>query len=233
MSKERPILFSGAMVRALLDGSKTQTRRAVKPQPNADTQHWWTTFAASDVREIGKKVPRDGGEWCSRQTGKAVRCPYGERGDRLWVREAWSYYWGGEYLYQKMPECVLHRADGFPTSLGSRPNGADFRWRPSIHMPRWASRLTLEITDVRVQRLQDTSEGDAEAEGIDFMRHVPDVDETLSARQLYAALWDSINERRGFSWASNPWVWAITFKRLDDPAIKATDADAALAAGGA
>lgn len=83
--------------------------------------------------------------------------------------------------------------------------------RPSIHMPRVASRTNLEVTGVRVERLQDISEADAEAEGIDFLRHVPDADETLSARDLYRILWDTINEARGFGWNTNPWVWVVEF----------------------
>jgi hypothetical protein len=83
--------------------------------------------------------------------------------------------------------------------------------RPSIHMPRFASRTNLEVSSIRVERLQDITEADAEAEGVDFLRHVPDADETLSARDLYRILWDSINDARGYGWNTNPWVWVVDF----------------------
>jgi len=172
--KERPILFSAPMVRAILDGRKTQTRRVVKPQPNAD--NW---------------------------TGK---CRYGQRGDRLWVRETWQ-------------SLVIH--DGLSPS--DIPVGADIQYpatydgwvskrRPSIHMPRWASRITLEITGIRVERLQDISENDAVAEGVEFWTPTVDVDPVPSPRPAYRLLWESINGAG--SWGLNPWVFVIEFKRV-------------------
>jgi hypothetical protein len=97
-------------------------------------------------------------------------------------------------------------------------------WTPSIHMPRWASRVTLEVTGVRVERLQDCSDADAEAEGIDFLRHVPDADETLTPRELYMCLWDGLKPAAGAAWADNPWVWVVEFKRIcsDPPARNPT-----------
>ena len=195
--KERPILFSGPMVRAILDGSKTQTRRVVKPQhfshPGCDCGP--ESLSASS--------------WC----------PYGNPGDLLWVREAWRVH----------PEDLLMDEYERPVNLKAvSPNDSAYAgipWRPSIFMPRWASRLLLEITDVRVQRLQDISEKDAEAEGItcidpqggDASRcwvpgvHDTDVHEFGTARCAFHDLWDSINAKT-YPWESNPWVWAITFE---------------------
>jgi hypothetical protein len=177
------------MIRALLEGRKTQTRRIVKPGPpdglamHASGDGW--RYEGVDYR------------------GDAVeRCPYGVPGDRLWVREAWSEHVGsfGE------SRVAFYRADG---DERAGP------WKPSIHMPRWASRITLELTDVRVQRLQEISEEDAKAEGIqtDDMNHVvrPDGINWGGARGEFAALWESINGKRA-PWDSNPFVWCLTFK---------------------
>jgi hypothetical protein len=178
---EHPILFSGPMVRAILEGRKTQTRRVIR----------------NPSRLVNLMMAGEAGEWC----------PYGQTGDLLWVRETWA------------PNEVLPIAD--------RPSGAaiyraDERysatWRPSIHMPRWASRLTLRLTDVRVQRLQEITGRDAVAEGIEKVpaKNVPpelagawSANETVFA---FARLWDSINAKRGYSWDSNPFCWALTFE---------------------
>lgn len=174
--KERPILFSAPMVRALLDGRKTQTRRVVKPQPTATREE--------AIRTYGK-----GGTFILEAGFFGVRCPYGQLGDRLWVRETWGACAGSP----------VYRADDNATC----PDGG--RWKPSIHMPRWASRITLEVTGVRVERLQDISEEDAIAEGVPEQRGDP---------WAFQCLWDSINgARERCSWAANPWVWAITFSR--------------------
>lgn len=224
--KERPIMFSGEMVRALLAGTKTQTRRVVKPQP----QHieWF-------AHQNG---------WCARVRDtepqyEMVRCPYGVPGDRLWVREAWCNY-GGKTIY---------RADyGAHTPISDGIGGP---WKPSIHMPRQASRLTLEITAVRVERVQSISEEDALAEGLTVRigdgtgpgpgfkwngpayqdastgnYHVPDAGgsgvcccyEGRAIRRnaavcAFASLWDRINGNT-HPWASNPWVWVVEFRRL-------------------
>lgn len=229
--RDRPILFSAPMVRAILDGTKTQTRRVVKPQPEqipahvwkdpkvpADRQFWWPSTAARSMVEV-----RDMGAFS----------PYGMAGDRVWVRETWQYAdWteeGEPYIRYAADKSVrgffgnevpdgealvdvwekLSRSENYEIDN----KAADRKWRPSIHMPRWASRLTLTITDVRVERLQDCSESDAEAEGIAFIREHPDLDETLTAPQLYSALWDSINGAG--AWDANPWVWVVTFRRVD------------------
>jgi hypothetical protein len=144
-------------------------------------------------------------------------CPYGYPSDRLWVRETWAR--SNDARSTKFTDDVLYAAD-----FSSRWRGDahfDGRWRPSIHMPRWASRITLEITEVRVQRLQGISEEDAFAEGVAANPyHMADgtIDEgmSISARANFASLWDSINGSRA-PWSENPWVWAITFKRVEAP----------------
>jgi hypothetical protein len=206
--KERPIIFSAPMVRAIMSGAKTQTRRAVKVRchsicENDDGKLWpW-----SEDAELAEDF------W--------HQCPFGEPGDRLWVRETWGalpHMLGG---FQR--ESLRYRADG------EYQNERDtWRWRPSIHMPRWASRITLEITDVRVERLQDISEADAIAEGIDgafveggrYWRNYSLSDaEAMCAPMLnfptesYRTLWESINGPG--SWDANPWVWVIEFKKLE------------------
>lgn len=171
--KERPILFSGPMVRAILAGRKTQTRRVVNPQPpegqTIGVCHYSPTGWA--YCEDPKCVQPDG---C---TCKPVRNPYGDIGDRLWIKEKWALVsWGGEdgiddwtYPIPKQPPGLgwsVHHAAGGPYETDCIEDRG-FRWRPSIHMPRWASRITLEITDVRVERLQDISEEDITEEGVD------------------------------------------------------------------
>lgn len=206
---DRPILFSGPMVRAILEGRKTQTRRVVKPQPTG----FWNgtnlrshTFVGLVTTE--SNTPRD----------HCWNSPYGQTGDRLWVRETWTIRNAGPRVSTK-PEAwpngwpqVTHVADCHPK---------DNIWnkRPSIFMPRWACRLVIEVTAVRVERLQQISEKDALAEGIkqwtggrwkcaeqDGMAHE-------SPAAAYRCLWDSLNAKRGFGWGLNPWVWVVEFKR--------------------
>ena len=180
--KERPILFSGSMVRALLDGRKTMTRRVCK--------------------ELDHTAERLAVEWAS------THCPYGVPGDRLWVRETWR---NGTPMLNgpDLNGAVAYRAD-YPDS------GHLIKWRPSIFMPRRASRITLEIVSVRVERVQDISEADAKAEGVrqpvpgSWYRHV----KRDCYRCGFEALWDSINAKRGYGWDVNPWVWIIEFKQI-------------------
>ena len=198
--KERPILFSGPMVRALLAGTKTQTRRVIKPQHLA----FFNQDAAAMLSD-----------WNERPL------PYGQTGDRLWVREAWGLHaygddtdWlkGGCTAMDLDDHVIAYRADWGPLQDGCH-------WRPSIHMPRAASRITLEITGVRVERLQDISFTDAAAEGLHYTSERLDrwsADGSLwhaTPQQAYRALWESINGPD--SWDANPWVWAIEFKRVD------------------
>lgn len=198
MIKEKPILFSTPMVKAILSGVKTQTRRVMKPQPVIEKGVWrWKPKAGYDIcldahPDIALKY-----------------APY-QIGDRLWVRETWGYI--GDNIGH-----VGYRAEGqFTESLVSK-------WRPSIFMPRWASRITLEVTGVRVERLQDITESDAIAEGSGpgyilayptiFHKGLEGYKETPeNYREGYHRLWDSINGKK-YPWESNPWVWVIEFKR--------------------
>lgn len=183
--KERPILFSSPMVRALLDGSKTQTRRIVKC-----FQH----FAPAEVEYIDCVKDCDG--LPSRvDMIEDDLCPYGQIGDQLWVRETFFHIpdFHGE-------DCTWYRADAPNLFAGS--------WKPSIFMRRAYSRIKLEITGVRVERLNDCSEADAVAEGIQPIFQEIGV---VSAKDQYIGLWESINGDG--SWAKNPWVWVIEFKR--------------------
>lgn len=183
--KARPILFSAPMVRALTSDAKTQTRRIINPQPSDNY--------------LGYILERDRHWFKHEPTSLEVRCPYGRPGDLLWVREA-------SHLvspYDPLLRTVYYKADGTP----------DLAYKPSIHMPRWASRLTLEITDVRVERLQDISKNDCYEEGID--RPAPlakgsDVCARDNARTAYRDLWESINGPA--SWAGDPWCWVISFR---------------------
>ncbi|WP_227459684.1 hypothetical protein [Cupriavidus pauculus] len=215
MTKERPILFSGAMVRAILDGRKTQTRRVVKPVP--DIVHGGI---------VARHTPKD---MALGRLGVVIPCPYGGPGDRLWVKETFRFTSDfdsdsparvGERCiaagYTKPWAPIQFDADGERRDwmwVGTPPSRdvTPGRTRVSIHMPRWASRILLEVVSVRVERLNDCSEDDAEAEGIAFLREVPDVDKTLTAPQLYACLWDSINGDG--AWKANPWVWVVEFRR--------------------
>lgn len=199
--KERPILFSGEMVRAILDGSKTMTRRVIKPQPGNVTtgptpmgSNWMAWGMYGMVRDL----------WC----------PYGQPVDRLWVRETWSQFAPRPKPGDGVPEnaCIDYRADYSASALrrGLDSDGDPYKppsWRPSIHMPRWASRINLEVVSVRVERVQDISEDDARAEGISNPLG-------SLALNIFPSLWDSINLKRGYGWDTNPWVWVIEFKRL-------------------
>ncbi len=194
--KERPILFSAPMVLALLNGSKTQTRRVAKLTANGH------------VKEQGGNR-----RWHPADLDAGLACPYGQRGDRLWVRETFA-----EGIHQMADvNHWAYAADQF----GTRQRLGD-RWKPSIHMPRVASRLTLEITGVRVERLQDISEGDARAEGANpipdpcyHVRHAC-AEIACSGPMPYsvgfASLWQNINGLT--SWAENPWVWVVEFEHL-------------------
>jgi len=231
--KERPILFSAPMVRALLAGTKTQTRRVVKGDivSHSDGSKR-RVFMDRDIAEVNALLKE-------RQDSplKRVACPYGQGKDRLWVKETWRTGTRLDAMspsqieqkcrdagYDKGACCpVRYLADGHTTQWGDRDTD-DFghfgKTRVSIHMPRWASRLTLEIVSVRVERLNDISEADAIAEGVTAVSSggvtlftTTGVNCFQTAKDAYAALWESINGPG--SWDANPWVWAVEFRRSD------------------
>jgi len=190
-ARERPILFSSEMVKAILDGRKTMTRRAVRPQPQSPGV---LTRGDGLWRVLGK------GEMTRPFTWEA-ECPFGQPGDQLWVRE--THFRFIEISAKGGANKVLYRAD--------HPEWF-CKWRPSIHMPRWASRITLEITAVRIERVQDITEEDAKKEGVLEVYRYGNFDGHL--RDCFHALWDSLNAKRGYGWENNPFVWTITFKRI-------------------
>lgn len=196
--KERPILMSGPMVVATLEGRKTKTRRIVKPQPTRIPPFDGPTTSEYDVWPderscltwddlISRPAYYAGCGWC----------PCGGVGDRLWVRETWRHYIAENR--------TAYRADGEEdvTPL--------LTWRPSIHMPRWASRLSLTIADVAVERLQEISEADKRAEGFDEAYGY--------GPAAFADFWDQLHAKRGYPWSSNPWVWVTTFVRVESEAL--------------
>ena len=239
--KERPILFSGPMVRALLDGSKTQTRRVCKPAQ---------FYSLSAVVEVPDPMERgqvyNGSHFGDEEGEVQFASPYGGRGDRLWVRESWQYAdWtddgypfigfhadAARLLRDRIPEEWAMRVEDAWITLSAPANfdidqrAADRRWRPSIHMPRWASRITLEITSVRAERLRDISESDAKAEGIfphirggwHWLEHdSSNLDDWnqfgyKTPRDAYFALWEAINGPGSVD--ANPWVWAVEFRKV-------------------
>lgn len=227
--KERGMNFNGEMVRAILDGRKTQTRRPIKWKQ--------TRFTEIGEREDGSKWPWS--EDAEHACDFWHPCPFGAVGDRIWVRETFctvddTQYGGGKWVdYRATPKFEASHPAGWDCA----PNDAEaLKWRPSIHMPRWASRILLEITDVRVERLNAISEEDAQSEGV----HTEVWDQTVVARnyaardeffqfwsedmphyvemnQLYrssfTSLWESIYGAE--NWLANPWVWVISFERVE------------------
>lgn len=198
--KERPILFSGPMVLAILEGRKTQTRRVAKVHETSPGM----------ISPDPYHVPRSPQEHVS-------YCPHGVPGDRLWVRETFRWVEGTRQL--------AYAADK-PAHILREMKTLHQRWKPAIFMPRWACRITLAITDVRVQRLQEITYEDAQAEGCNppevrmFSLFGADAEQRRKIYSIHAELgfkplWDSINAKRGFGWDKNPWVWAITFRRVE------------------
>lgn len=195
------------MVRALLNGTKTQTRRIIKDPPPKETEEVSPYYHPSNRTHHYAYGQVENGSYMILDWDKA--CPYGDVGDRLYVRETWSTH----ACFDEISPAALTTRSIHYWADGAITTG---KGRPSIHMPRWASRILLEIVSVRVERLQDISESDAEAEGIDFMRQIPDADETLTAVELYEILWEAINGPG--SWAANPWVWVVGCPPVQEPA---------------
>ena len=214
--KERPILFSGAMVRAVLDGTKTQTRRVVKPQPTGFVGGPGVTLRDGSPAPL-IPIDEDSGDY-----GREIHCPHGQPGDRLWVREAWRVIDAAD-CFAPRELTAAHRLWFEADGPHDPPAG---RYRPGMFMPRWASRINLDVTGVRVEQLQDISEADAMAEGIfphvrggwHWLQHnSSNLDDWnqfgyKTARIAYLALWEAINGPG--SAEANPWVWAINFQRV-------------------
>lgn len=215
--KERPILFSAPMVRAILEGRKTQTRRVIKPQPYFNCAGFLAWKTSGCLQNMGR----------SAEEMLVMHCQFGAVGDRLWVRESWRCgLAGGEN--GGFTRLINHRADGnalyvLPecfTKFDEMEEKHGYRGRPSIHMPRWASRITLEISGIRVERLLDIREEDAMAEGAQpSVYSWPAGSSSASAmdcnglhRNGFRNLWESINGQG--SWNANPWVWVIEFKKI-------------------
>jgi hypothetical protein len=188
----RPILFSGPMVKAILEGRKTMTRRVAAVTDEGCKPGFITPTCGFVPRKVAEH---------------ATYCPYGRPGDHLWVRETWVDLrgMGVTYLEDGEPCNIAYAADTKPGSDGDKARIAyGIKWKPSIFMPRTASRITLEITNVRVERLQNITEEDAEQEG---------VASNVACLIEFHKLWESINGKK-YPWASNPWVWVIEFKRV-------------------
>ncbi len=216
---ERPILFSAPMVQAILNGRKTQTRRILKSRwfkISEDSGH--LRFDPDSDSDNGRSLAGCGPFDPKNLESQRHACsfnPYGQAGDRLWVRETWRELGS------------VQRADGkigvgtnFYRNLIYRADGHEYDgpWRPSIYMPRKASRITLEIINIRVEQLQEITREDAAAEGMSFLdsstgRHQM-CDGESAAQYMFQTRWDSLNAKRGYSWESNPWVWVIEFKKL-------------------
>ncbi|MES0290526.1 hypothetical protein [Citrobacter freundii] len=240
--KERGMIFNGEMVRAILDGRKTQTRRIMKVQPSDSfhpthngydldlNAHWYTPGV---VDKNGYLHPAKKDVFGVADENEGYTCPFGAVGDRIWVRETWAEAGAGA------PDLKLYRAnypEHVPAHYENVPTADEIRWTPSIHMPRWASRLALEITGVRVERLDKISEEDAIAEGMQCVicrsckgdpdysttQYDPDtlaaVDEIscqpcASNRSKFFSLWDSIYGEGNH--CMGDWVWVIEFKRIE------------------
>lgn len=232
---EKPILFSAAMVRAVLDGSKTVTRRVVKQPKKASPVDFNDAMAFMRERGVSSaflRGPCDGHPW-------GIACPYGSPGDQLWVRETWQAVdfgapdwetgccdgdpeWPARIPKTRGKWAPVYAADpDWPNTKEER----GFPWRSPRFMPRWACRILLDVVSVRPERLHAIDDRDALREGITIptgphlahceWRH-PELDPDYFAREVieFACLWDAINAKRGFSWSSNPWVWRIEFKRI-------------------
>ena len=207
MKNEHPILFSGEMVRPILDGRKTQTRRIIKPQPiinKHDRVVYWNENTRKVINEdLGEPI----GEW------RSIAKLFGKYkvGDRLWVRETWL-------LYNHMGTFMgnIPKQPPEDLSVGYKADGLDkedlFSWRSPIHIPKWAARIWLEITGIRVERVQEITVLDAQAEGV-IKKETTACNLTID---MFQRFWDSLNAKRGFGWDKNPWVWCISFKRTQE-----------------
>ncbi|MFC3902534.1 hypothetical protein SAMN05421749_103290 [Acinetobacter marinus] len=202
--KERPILFKTEMVQAILKGRKTQTRRVLKAQPPVKKNRVVPLYQVEHkVTEVSfHEILKDDIPHCS--SFFKCKSPFGKIGDRLWVRETFCYAWNeDDHICDKDGNPVWDVKDAHIYYAASETK-VDGKWKPSIHMPRWASRILLEITNIQVERLNDVSESDCVKEGVGsaFLRDCK--------KPKFMQLWESINGAD--SWAENPWVWVIEFR---------------------
>ena len=229
--RERPILFSGPMVRAIRAGAKTQTRRVVRFRLEGPvvrvTEHGPFRDQPANLQAWSADHEYEGGI----RVEQGIRCPYGLVGDRLWVREAFycDHIWVGDYagtascdglkvddraaIEEKWRSMLYYGADG---PLADQEEWAEETpgLRPSIFMPRWASRLLLEVEAVRLERLDDTiSNHDLRAEGAVWVRD--EAGEKVGALPYFRSRWNELNDERGAPWSARPWVWVVTFRRID------------------
>ena len=220
--REHPIIFSTPMVQAILDGNKTQTRRVIKPQPNNEYGIVYTTIEGFQCAPPGEQI------WGETEEGESFQIkPKYEKGDLLWVKETWSTMPYGQCSDGSVNLEYAYKADG---SLGNFPEitiakNLD-KWKPSIHMPREAARLFLEVKSVRVERLKNITQDDLRKEGVMKMFEKADMSELCIWRDCVSAIerinkkvfsryWDSLNAKRGYSWESNPWVFVYKFIRVE------------------
>lgn len=204
--RERPILFNADMVRAVLDGRKTQTRRIMREQPEVIPKE-------DELGKPGFWIPFNAGKTMVRNDDMHIACPFGLKGDRLWVRETFRVHSRATdvaTLVYKASEqqSWTQQTHRVPIEKCNKPAVVD-KWTPSIHMPRWASRITLEITGVRVERLQSITEEDAKAEGVKTECSVIGDKHFLGFRSLWKSIYGDD------SWQANPWVWVVEFKRVE------------------
>lgn len=223
--KETGIIMSGSQIPAILGGRMTQTRRVVEPQPYLrDTTNihrepikFWAWLKGNEYETWPEHMKRQ---------DLVEHCPYGQAGDRLWVRETCKI--GGTYGKKLEKVSVLYRADDcLKYEILHYQSGlllaSDKGWRPSIHMPKWACRLWLEITEARVEQINQISEEDAIAEGMSceyvlnhVLPHYESGERYISANyypEVFRQFWNSLNAKRGYGWDMNPWVWVLSFKR--------------------
>ena len=229
--KETGIIMSGDLIPSMLDGRKTQAMFPMKPQP----ERWLADHLDSGFRQMVHFGEGLWGAACTQGDVSAcrgedtIRCPYGKPGDRLYVRETWQAYdpGVGPVVLGARMRCYAHPAVEGESEIEYRADYPErtITWRPSIHMPKWAARIWLEITGVRVERAQDISEEDAIAEGVQYvvdkfarcddgtMDSCEQMALSLDPRRTFSLLWDTLNAKRGYSWESNPFVWVIEFKK--------------------
>lgn len=200
----RPIIFSSEMVKAILEGRKTQTRRVINPQPVTDFKVlWWQWAKIEPIKCVDFKIIMP------------LYCPYGRVGDRLWVKESWRTIKDLDSLapceLDKESSAIFFEADGLDNA---DPIFGIGKKRSSLFMPRWASRITLEITGVKVERLQEITIRDCHEEGLPYGSNVVGIRDGSVILFEFKQLWDSLNAKRGYGWDKNFWVWVVNFKQV-------------------